>query len=307
MDLSSVTDGRYNRLLGWLLLTVVFALSVGLDPWTLLRHDVDSFPRAQLARHAQVVALGMAFFQILVGRLLARLETGNAVAVSALSMVGSLMYFVGYLCFIVAPTGAMVAAVGAALNALAIFLLLPARFPESLGAAPRVAVLVLCGGMLLDLSMALLELPLPLSLPDWTGQPTSVQMRMLRLARAAMIALPLLALLYAELRERSRPVHWLLEWAGPVGVFGAATMSLILVLSACVWMPFKYLLGLPANAAVAGVIAGAVLAWRNGLLLELIGWLLVLLSMSAGLLMGLYAFDGPVPDPPPRSHRPRGP
>src|SRR5262249_57904980 len=29
----------------------------------------------------------------------------------------------------------------------------------------------------------------------------------------------------------------------------------------------------------------------------LVGWLMVLLSMSAGLFMGLYAFDGPLPDP----------
>src|SRR5262249_5095873 len=32
-------------------------------------------------------------------------------------------------------------------------------------------------------------------------------------------------------------------------------------------------------------------------LLEQAGWLLVLLSMSVGLVLGLYAFDGPLPTP----------
>jgi hypothetical protein len=296
-----VTNGRINRLLGWLLLTLTFAASGVLDAYSLSIRDTDTLRAspALLARHAQAVALGMAFFQLLVGLLLSRRESdkANARLTAALSMAGSLLYVAGYALHVFWPHGALVAVVGAALNAVAIALLLPARFPASLSGAARTAVVVLCGGMLLDLAMALASADVGLPLPQWANDPESVQLRMLRLARAAMIALPLLALLYAEARERARPVGKLLEWAGVAGTFGAATMSLTLVLAACVWMPFKYLLGLPADAAVLGVVAGAWLAYKRVVPFELIAWLLVLLSMSAGLFMGLYAFDGPMPDP----------
>jgi hypothetical protein len=159
-------------------------------------------------------------------------------------------------------------------------------------------VFALCGGLLLDLGMACAAFVeadpgMRAALAEWARDPESVQMRMLRLARAAMIALPLLSLLYAEALEKARPVPKLAEWAAYAITFGAATMSFNLVLAACVWMPFKELLGLPANAAAAGVLAGAWLAFRRVSPFGLIGWLLVLVSMSAGLLMGLYAFDEP--------------
>src|SRR5205085_12263866 len=128
-------------------------------------------------------------------------------------------------------------------------------------------------------------------LRTWGREPESVQSRMLRVGRAAMIALASLALRYAEVLERARPGGRLAEWAGHALTFGAATMSLNLVLAACVWMPLKYVLGGPANAAVAGVVAGGVLTFRRVQPFAVVGWLFVLLSMNAGLLMGLYAFD----------------
>lgn len=295
-----MTTGRLNRLLGWLLLTVTFLASAALDGWSLSFRDPVQLRASPspLARHAQAVALGMAFFQLLVGLLLSRLEkrSANAPLVAALTMAGSLLYVAGYGLFVVWPYGPLVAAAGAVLNAVALFALLPGRF-DSLGPAPRVAVVVLCGGMLLDLAMALAAAPLGLSLPAYAADVESVQMRMLRLARAAMIALPLLSLLYAETLEKARPVAKWLQWAGLALTAGAATMSLNLVLAACVWTPFKYLLGGPANAAVVGVLAGCWLAFRRVSPFDLLGWLFVLLSMNAGLLMGLYAFDGPAPNP----------
>jgi hypothetical protein len=303
----AVTDGRLNRLLGWLLLTLTFLASAALDGWSLSIRDPDALrtSHALFARHAQAVALGMGFFQLLVGLLLSRLARPcrRAALVRWLAVAGSLLYAAGYGVYVFWPqAGAGAAAVGAILNTAAVFLLTQERFATSLGAAPRVAAFVLCGGTLLDFAMASAAFAeagpnLRVLLPGWAVDPLSVQMRMLRLARAAMIALPLLSLLYAEALEKARPAPRLLEWAGVALTFGAATMSLNLVLAACVWLPLKNLLGGPADAAVAGVLAGAWLAYRKVSPLGLVGWLLILLSMSAGLVMGLYAFDGPMAEP----------
>lgn len=296
-----MTDGRLNRLLGWLLLTTTFVVTAALDPWALSHRDPAALAAglAMPARHAQAVVLGMAFLQLLIGILLAHLEPGSANGrlAALLCAAGALLYSAGYVLFVLDRSGAWVAAAGAALNAAAFALLIPGRFLPALGAGPKAAVVVLCGGLLLDAVMALGAARPELFRPEWVGPDDGVGLRMLRLARAAMVALPLLALHYAEARAAARPANRLLAWAGPVLVFGAAAMPLLLVLSACVWMGFKYLLGLPANATVLGTLAGAWLAYRRQSWLTLAGWLFVLASINAGLLMGLYAFDGPLPDP----------
>lgn len=296
-----MTDGRLNRLFGWLLLTITLVVSPPLDFWSFATTDPAALAGSAVmrARHAQAVAMGMGFLQLLVAILLFQLQprTARAELAATLTFTGSVFYTLGYALFIEWPPGVWLSVIGAVLNFAGFVCLLAGRFPLDLGLAPHTAVVVLCGGMLLDLAMAGWFAYLMVSGRSVSEYETSVEMRMLRLARAAMIALPLVSLLYAEARRRARPVPWLLEWAGPISVFGAATMSLTLVLSALVWMPFKYLLGLPANAAVIGVAAGAFLAYRRRRWAELLGWLFILVSMNAGLLMGLYAFDGPVPDP----------
>ena len=47
----------------------------------------------------------------------------------------------------------------------------------------------------------------------------------------------------------------------------------------------------------AGVLLAGWLARRQASRLEQLGWLLIFLSMNVGLLVGLYAFDGPLPTP----------
>jgi 4-amino-4-deoxy-L-arabinose transferase-like glycosyltransferase len=74
-------------------------------------------------------------------------------------------------------------------------------------------------------------------------------------------------------------------------------MPLILALAAFTSIRAKYLLPIPAQAAFVGTLAGAWLASRSARPLEVWGWLLIALSMAAGLFMGLYAFDGPFPSP----------
>jgi hypothetical protein len=93
-------------------------------------------------------------------------------------------------------------------------------------------------------------------------------------------------------------VSRLFRWGQLALLLGATTMPLILTAAATAFLDFKYLLGIPANAAFLGTLAGAWLACTQGRRLELAGWLLIAGSMSVGLGMGLYAFDGPFPAPP---------
>jgi hypothetical protein len=78
---------------------------------------------------------------------------------------------------------------------------------------------------------------------------------------------------------------------------GAAGMPTILVAAALTSVHLKYLLGLPADAIFAGTLVAVWLASRHARGLELWGWLLIAQSMAVGLLMGAYAFEGPLPAP----------
>src|SRR5262249_11937703 len=81
-------------------------------------------------------------------------------------------------------------------------------------------------------------------------------------------------------------------------VVGCVGMPSILSAACFLWVEIKYLLPIPALAATFGIIVGLVLARRSARPLEQWGWLLVAVSVNLGLLVGLYAFDGPLPAPP---------
>jgi hypothetical protein len=74
-------------------------------------------------------------------------------------------------------------------------------------------------------------------------------------------------------------------------------MPVILTIAATTSVAFKYLLTIPAMTMFAGAVAGVWLARRYARPLETWGWLLMALSMGIGLLIGMYAFDGPLPAP----------
>jgi hypothetical protein len=107
--------------------------------------------------------------------------------------------------------------------------------------------------------------------------------------------LSVLALLYRDL-ETHAIGRWP-RWGRIALLAGAAGMPLTLAVAAFTAVEVKYLLGLPAQATFWGTLAGAWLAYRAGRPLEVWGWCLIAASMQVGLLMGLYAFDGPVPAP----------
>ncbi len=128
------------------------------------------------------------------------------------------------------------------------------------------------------------------------GSPDGLRLRMLRLAQVACIALPLLTLLYQGLMARVPLDIPLARW-GFRAMLGGMIGTSILAAAALTRVELKYFLPLPAVAMFAGTFCGAWLARRHGHPLERWGWVLIALSMAAGLLMGLYAFDGPLPSP----------
>jgi hypothetical protein len=118
--------------------------------------------------------------------------------------------------------------------------------------------------------------------------------RMIRLASVAALALPFLTLLYDDLVPDAETR---LEKLGSLGMrIGAVGMPLILTGAALLSIQLKYLLFIPADATTIGICIASWLAWRRSSL-EAIGFGILAFSMIAGLLMGGYAFDGPLPSP----------
>jgi hypothetical protein len=285
----------WNALIGRLLLVTAFLWAAWLDPWSLSERDPASLPgSAQMAaRQAQAVIVGMAFLQFIVVRALASgAWMRQRRAVSLLTGAGALLYAVGYALAATAQPAVWLILVGALLNFIGFaFLLLRAG-----GGVWRIVLAVICLGMALDTVMGLFTVNPHLFLPAYLGPADGVRLRMLRLARAAAIALPAVALLYESLAARAANDR--LVRTGRVLLWcGVATMSATLAVAAFTDGRVKYLLIVPGPTTFAGTCAGVVLAWRYAGRLETWGWLLVAASMGFGLLMGLYAFDGPLPAP----------
>src|SRR5262249_39578376 len=134
-------------------------------------------------------------------------------------------------------------------------------------------------------------------LPEYIGPEDSVRQRMLRLARVAAIALSLITLLFLDLARRvGKDCVWLSR-ARFALVAGTVGMPVILSAACFIDVHIKYLLPLPALAMTGGVLVGLGLARQEASGLEQWGWLLIAISMTIGLFVGLYAFDGPFPTP----------
>lgn len=294
-------DGGWNRRLGWVLLVVGFAAGTWLDPWSFRERDPAAWMSSHrpAVRHAQAVLVGMAFLQLIVAGLLTTCPFRPAVrqAASLLTGLGTLIYAAGYVFDPWWNASAWLIAAGALLNLLGFGLLAGDSIRSGFRPFLRMILLVFCFGMLLDALMGLFAADPDLFHPAYLGPEDGVRLRMLRLARAAVIALSLLTFLYRGLEIRTAWDRWLCRWGRIVLLVGAVGMPLILTAAAFISVQVKFLLPIPAFSTFAGTLAGVWLANRSGRPLETWGWLLIVLSMGAGLLMGLYAFDGPFPDP----------
>jgi hypothetical protein len=128
------------------------------------------------------------------------------------------------------------------------------------------------------------------------GPEDGVRQRMLRLARVAATALSLLTLLSRDHTDAGAAPFW--DRLGRLGlVIGTVGMPAVLTAASFIHLDLKNLLPIPALAMTGGVTLALLRANRTASPLEQYGWLLVVLSMSAGLVIGLYAFDGPLPTP----------
>jgi hypothetical protein len=298
--MGAVPAGCWNRRLGWALIVAGFAAGAALDPWSLSERD----PAALLGssrmalRYAQAVVIAMGFLQLITAVILdnSPFSARAAGAAAALSAIGTVAYAAGYVLAKFLPPTAWLIVAGALLNFLA-FALLSVDARRWRGRAVlRVVLFVFCFGMAIDAVMGLFAAAPGHFLPQYLAAEDGVRQRMLRLARAAVIALSLLTLLFGELAARAGDGR-VSRWGQVALLLGAAGMPATLAVAAFTAVEVKYLLGIPAQATFLGTLAGAWLAWRHARPLEVWGWLLIAVSMQAGLFMGLYAFDGPLPSP----------
>jgi hypothetical protein len=161
----------------------------------------------------------------------------------------------------------------------------------------RVILLVFCFGIFLAAATGLFELKPQIFLPSYIGPEDGLRMRMLRLARVAAIALPVLTVLFAGLSSRADPHSRAVRWGGIGMLIGTIGMPAVLAAAGFTRIELRALLPVPADAILFGTLCGLWLSREHAQPLEMWGWFLIALSMGAGLLMGLYAFDAPLLPP----------
>jgi hypothetical protein len=290
----------WNERLGWLLLLAGFIAAIGLDPWSLSERDPGALlgSARMTARHAQAVVLGMGFLQLAVARLLGEAALSERLrrVTGAILALGTLVYVAGYVELTQRPGYAWLIPVGAAVNLFGFALLGAASWRVAVDAEVRVVLAIFLFGMAIDLVSGLFAVHAAESLLAQIGPEDGVRQRMLRLARVAATALSLLTLLFRDLcpPDSAWPPLRRARLAMMVGTLGMPT---VLTAACFVWIGFKYLLPIPALAMTAGVLVGLLHARRTASPLEQWGWLLIAATLNVGLLVGLYAFDGPLPTP----------
>lgn len=298
---SFVSAGNLNRLLGWTTLLIGLSLSAALDPWLFDAKsavDFDSSLRPAV-RHAHGVVIAMAFVQLAMAHLLATpaFERPVRQIAAVLTTLGAGSYIAGYVVGLWWPAFQWLVLVGSLVNFSGFAYMLRVGATGVYARQIRMILAVACFGMLLDFVAGLLPiLPEPLVL-EHLGAGDGVRLRMMRLARVAAIALSVLTLLYYGVAQHAGLDRTAVRRGGISLALGAVGMPLILAVSCFTTMHAKYLLPLPATAVVIGAYLGFAFALKNGGTLEWWGWFLIAASTSVGMLIGLYAFEGPFPTP----------
>ena len=157
------------------------------------------------------------------------------------------------------------------------------------------ALLIVLGcSIVLAAVTALFELEPEMFRPGYIGPDDGLRFRLLRLARISAVALPVLTFLFAGLASRADPRSRAARWGGSAMLWGTIGMPAILAAAGFTRIELRLLLPLPAGAIFSGTLCGLWLSKRHAQPSETWGWFLIALSMGAGLLMGLYAFDAPL-------------
>lgn len=280
-SVESPIPGPWNRLIGW----------------SLLVGGLVSAPWLDVATISAVV--GMAVLQVAVARALNLPAQTPLLQQPAawLTGLGSLAYATGKT-LLSSWSGRVWLVPAGALMCFAGFLLLLRR-EITFGAARerRVMLATISLAMLLAAAVELIGGSLYLTLGAPVGAEDDLRLRLLRLAQVGVTMLPALTLLHQGLAVKRKPDTGDLGWPLVCLSIGTLGMPAILAVAAVTHTGFKFLLPIPAIALFAGTTSALSLARRHGRPLERWGWCLIMLSMLGGLLMGLYAFDGPLPPP----------
>jgi hypothetical protein len=298
--MSPLASGRWNTALGWTLMLVGLLATAALDPWYFSKEaGLDAGLLRSTARHAQGVMLAMTLLQLAVGRLLGVGAFAPAVqrSVALLTLAGTVMYAGGYTLALWWDQACWAVLAGSLLNFAGFGICQVSGPTGQYSTQIRIVLYAVCFGMLLDF-LAGLHLSAPTVLTLELGQYDALRGRMLRLARVAAIALSVLTLLYVGLTTRGgRPQRDWTRRGEKLLVAGAVGMPAILASACFLSLDLKYLLPLPATAVLIGVAIAVRFAWKEATLLETWGWMLIFVSLSVGMTMGLYAFAGPLPTP----------
>lgn len=287
--------GRLNHSIGWILLGAGVASAPWLVPGSPTVRNVPA-----VAGNPGIVALfGMAFVQLAVAQIqrlpvhLPRTQpagarlTGLAAVVYAWSTILAGRW-----------AGApLLLLAGALLNFTGLVLV---SWPGVRGRdtrEPRAILATFCIAMFLHVVVeTMLAAPNPFLIGP-IGPADGMRLRMLRLARAAVLTLPVLTLLHHGLAVKADPHSPAVRW-GRIGMVGGTILMAATLTAAGVTRPeLRFLLPIPALATFVGTATGVWLARRHARPLELWGWFLIVGSMAGGLLVGLFAFGGPLPPP----------
>ena len=296
-----VSGGRLNRNIGWVLLVAGFAYATWLDPCSLSERGSSCLAAGPkiTARHAQTMVVGMGLLQLAASRMLATTSLlPLAYGISAwLTGLGAVVSAMGYGVTGRWASSAWLILAGALMNLTGFIIISWGGPGRGRNRQFSVVLAIICSGVVLDAVMGMSELSSRLFLPPYIGAEDGLRLRMLRLARVSAIMLPVLTLLHQGLAEHADPRTRSVRW-GRIGMLcGTIGIPVILTIAGFMNFGFKLLLPIPANAIFIGTLCGAWLAKRHARPLELWGWLLIAVSIAAGLVIGLFAFDGPLPPP----------
>lgn len=246
-------------------------------------------------REAQTALIRSAFFLLLMDRLLSvEALAGLRRQAARVLTPAALFYALGF-CVLQPGLRVLVPIAGMA-NAVVLAWCFARVFSGPAPIFVRSRTLVIAFGVLVDVALALCEWD-PGFTPDWLGAADGVRLRMLRLARIAAIALPLLATLHEDLLDAADVTRRHVRWGRRAIRFGAVGMPIALVLTALTWVARKGLVFVFTVEMIVGTAIAALLAYRQRRWVESSGWALVLLSMLGGLVVSTFAFNGPLPVP----------
>ena len=294
-----IFSGQLNRYIGWVLLISAFGCAIWLDPLLLSeRTSSESVGNSGAAAlQIQTIVIVMAFLQLVTAELvmvpslppLARRFS------SLLTGLGMGIFAAGYALSGRWASAPWLVALGALMSLTGFVSILWGNFRwrESLGL--RIVLPMICAGMILGVVMSLFEIYPEQYLPSYVGPEDGLRLRMLRMARVAVFVLSVLILLFELSTAQADPYSRAVRWGRTAMICGTIGIPIILTAAGLTLIELKVLLPIPANAMFAGTLCAVWLSRRYARPLEFWGWSLIALGMGAGLLMGLYAFDGPLP------------